>query len=162
MAYLKKFSIVDLNNQRYIDFFNKLKRILCYPLALAYPKFDKTYVLTSDASIDALGTVLSQNGHPIAFSSRTLDRHERNYRAIEKVVLAIIWSVNYFRPYLFCRKYRIQTNHRTLMWLHSLKEPNMKLQRWKIQINEYNFDIEYIVTFLPFKNVYYKSSIIAN
>lgn len=88
------------------------------------------------------GAVLSQNGHPIAFSSRTLNQHERNYSAIEKELLAIVWAIKYFRPYLFGRKFKVQTDHRPL--LNSLKEPNMKLQRWKIQLNEYDFDIEYI------------------
>lgn len=88
------------------------------------------------------GAVLSQNGHPIAFSSRTLNQHERNCSAIEKELLAIVWAIKYFRPYLFGRKFKVQTDHRPL--LNSLKEPNMKLQRWKIQLNEYDFDIEYI------------------
>lgn len=43
-----------------------------------YPKFDKQFVLTTDASNSAIGAVLSQNGHPISYTSRTLNEHERN------------------------------------------------------------------------------------
>lgn len=144
ITYLKKESVIDVEDRRYIDSFAKLKKILCTNPVLVYPNFEKLFVLTTDASNGALGAVLSQNGHPIAYSSRTLNKHERNYSAIEKELLAIVWSVKYFRPYLFGRKFKIQTDHRPLIWLNSLKEPNMKLQRWKIQLNEYDFDIEYI------------------
>lgn len=144
ISYLKKGSTLNINDQNYIDSFNKLKKILCSTPVLAYPDFDRIFVLTTDASNRALGAVLSQNGHPIAFSSRTLNEHECNYSAIEKELLAIVWSVKYFRPYLFGRKFKVQTDHRPLVWLNSLKEPNMKLQRWKIQLNEYDFDVEYI------------------
>lgn len=141
---LKKGSIIDLENPNYIDAFDKLRKILCSSPVLAYPRFDKLFVLTTDASNNALGAVLSQNGHPVSYTSRTLNEHERNYSAIEKELLAIVWSVKYFRPYLFGRKFKIQTDHRPLVWLNSLKEPNVKLQRWKIQLNEYDFEIEYI------------------
>lgn len=102
------------------------------------------FVLTTVASNAALGAVLSQNGHPIAYSSRTLNRHECNYSTIEKELLAIVWATTYFRPYLYGRKFTIQTDHRPLVWLNSLKEPNIKLQRWKIKLNEFDFNIEYI------------------
>lgn len=141
---LKKGAVINVNDQVYIDSFNKLKKILCIDPVLAYPKFDRLFVLTTDASNAALGAVLSQNGHPIAYTSRTLNKHELNYSAIEKELLAIVWAVKYFRPYLFGRKFKVQTDHRPLVWLNSLKEPNIKLQRWKIMLNEYDFDVEYI------------------
>lgn len=141
---LKKGSRINVNDTQYIDSFNKLKKIICTCPVLAYPNFNKIFVLTTDASNAALGAVLSQDGHPIAFASRTLNKHELNYSTIEKELLAIIWATKYFRPYLFGRKFKIQTDHRPLVWLNSLKEPNVKLQRWKIQLNEYDFVIEYI------------------
>lgn len=58
--------------------------------------------------------------------------------------MAIVWSVKYFDTYLYGRKFVIQTDHKPLIWLNSLQFPNMKLQRWKMQLNEYDFDINYI------------------
>lgn len=144
IKYLKKDSRIDTSNQEYIDSFNKLKILISQSPVLAYPDFGKPFVLTTDASNAALGAVLSQDGHPIAYSSRTLDKHECNYSAIEKELLAVVWATRYFRPYLFGRRFKIQTDHRPLVWLNSLKEPNMKLQRWKMRLNEYDFEIEYI------------------
>lgn len=144
IKYLKKDAKIDTKNPEYIDSFNKLKTLVAQSPVLAYPDWDKLFVLTTDASNAALGAVLSQNGHPIAYSSRTLNKHECNYSAIEKELLAIVWATSYFRPYLFGRKFKIQTDHRPLIWLNSLKEPNMKLQRWKIRLNEFDFEIEYI------------------
>ena len=107
ISVLKKGSHIDMNNQHYIDSFNKLKKILCTPSVLSFPNFDKMFVLTTDASNDALDAVLSHGGHPIGFLSRTLNQHELNYSAIEKELLANVWSIKYFRPYLFGRKFKL-------------------------------------------------------
>ncbi|XP_055378909.1 putative actin-fragmin kinase DDB_G0287957 [Condylostylus longicornis] len=62
----------------------------------------------------------------------------------EKELLAIVWATKYFRPYLYGTKFLIRTDHQPLKWLHSLKEPNAKLQRWRIRLNEYDFEIDYV------------------
>lgn len=87
---------------------------------------------------------MSQDNHPVCFASRTLNEHETRYSTIEKELLAIVWATKYFRPYLYGKQFTIRTDHRPLVWLNSLKEPNAKLQRWKIKLGEYNFDIEYV------------------
>lgn len=113
---------------------------------LQYPDFTKPFVLTTDASNIALGAVLSQgrigNDKPICFASRTLSESEINYSTIEKELLAIIWA-KYFRPYLFGRKFQIVTDHRPLTWLMSLKEPKSKLVRWRLKLEEYDYEIIY-------------------
>ncbi|GBP12055.1 Retrovirus-related Pol polyprotein from transposon 297 [Eumeta japonica] len=90
-----------------------------------------------------LPSVPSQNGHPIV-SSRTLNEHELNYSATEKELLAIVWATKYFRPYLYGRRFLINSDHKPLQWLQNLKEPNQKLQRWKIKLNEFDFEIKHI------------------
>ena len=141
---LKKDSKIDLKNPKYIAAFEKLKEIITRDPTLKYPNFNKKFCLTTDASQFAIGAVLSQNGHPIPYASRTLNEHEIKYSTIEKELLAIIWSTKYFRPYLYGVKFLVRTDHRPLVWLSSLKEPNSKLQRWKIKLNEFDFDIEYV------------------
>ena len=111
---------------------------------LAYPDFAKPFTLTTDSSNFALGAVLSQNGHPICFASRTLNEHEIKYSTIEKELLGIVFGTSYFRPYLYGRRFIIQTDHKPLVWLSNLKEPNLKLQRWKLKLDEYNFEVKYI------------------
>ncbi|XP_055383292.1 uncharacterized protein LOC129613316 [Condylostylus longicornis] len=142
--YLKKDKKIDIHNQNYVLSFEKLKELITNYPTLRYPDFKKQFILTTDASNFAIGAVLSQDGHPICFASRTLNEHETRYSAIERELLAIVWATKYFRPYLYGTKFIIRTDHQPLAWLHSLKEPNSKLQRWKIRLNEYEFDIEYL------------------
>lgn len=142
--YLKKGSKINEKDPDYIKSFEDLKTLITSDPILIFPDFNKKFILTTDASNYAIGAVLSQEGHPISFASRTLNDHETNYSTIEKELLAIVWAVKYFRPYLYGRKFSIKTDHRPLVWLGSLKEPNSKLQRWKIKLEEFNYDIEYV------------------
>lgn len=141
---LKKDKRIDINNSEYKEAFNKLKLLITTDPILAYPDYSKKFVLTTDASNYAIGAVLSQENHAICYASRTLNEHECKYSTIEKELLAIVWATKYFRPYLYGRKFVIRTDHKPLQWLHNLKEPNSKLQRWKIKLEEFNFDIEYL------------------
>jgi len=142
--YLKKEQIIDIQNEEYKNAFNKLKMLIASDPILTRPDFNKKFTLTTDASNYALGAVLAQENKPICFASRTLNEHEVNYSAIEKELLAIVWSTKYFRPYLYGRRFTVQTDHKPSVWLESLKEPNMKLQRWKLKLNEYDFEIKHI------------------
>lgn len=141
---LKQNAILDFRSKEFLNSFETLKKLITSEPVLQPPDFNKLFVLTTDASQFAIGSVLSQNGHPICYASRTLSDHEIRYSTIEKEALAVVWSVKRFRIYLYGRKFQIQTDHKPLVWLHNIKEPNMKLQRWKIMLNEYDFDITHI------------------
>ncbi|CAK1601998.1 unnamed protein product [Parnassius mnemosyne] len=62
---------------------------------------------------------------------------------IEKELLAIVWAIKTFRPYLYGRKFTIFTDYRPLAWLNSIKEFNSKLMRWKLRLAEFDYDIVY-------------------
>lgn len=143
---LKKDSKINIDD-KYISAFNTCKNLLINSPILQYPDFSQKFILTTDASNIALGGVLSQGSigsdKPIAFASRTLNESEQKYSTIEKELLAIVWACKYFRPYLFGRKFTIYTDHRPLVWLFNLKEPNSKLVRWRLKLEEYDYDITY-------------------
>jgi hypothetical protein len=141
---LKKGAKINANDINYISAFEKLKFLIMSDPILIYPNFEKPFSLTTDASNIALGAVLSQDHKPVCYASRTLNDHELNYSAIEKELLAIVWATKYFRSYLFGRKFQILSDHRPLVWLENIKEPNMKLQRWKIRLNEFDYQIKYV------------------
>uniref|UniRef100_A0A0A9X844 Retrovirus-related Pol polyprotein from transposon 17.6 n=2 Tax=Lygus hesperus TaxID=30085 RepID=A0A0A9X844_LYGHE len=102
---LKKDAVINHNDPEYQNCFETCKTLLCNDPILQYPDFSKPFHLTTDASNVALGAVLSQttNGAdlPIAYASRTLNDSEQKYSPIEKELLAIVYAVGYFRPYLF-------------------------------------------------------------
>jgi len=141
---LKKGAKVDLTAE-YIDAFEKCKHVLTNHPILQYPDFNKPFLLTTDASNVGISAILSQgpvgSDKPIAFASRTLSNTERRYSTIEKELLAIVFGTKYFRPYLYGQKFAIYTDHRPLIWLDGLKEPNAKLMRWKIKLQEFDYKI---------------------
>lgn len=101
----------------------------------------------TDASLNALGAVLQQNGHPICFASRTLNDNDRNYSATEKELLAIVWATNYFRPYLYGVKFEILSDHQPLRWLFvksQSRELNPRLYRWIIKLSDFNLTVNYL------------------
>ena len=147
LKYLKKNTTINLNDPSYISAFEKLKEIITTHPILRYPNFNKKFKLLTDASNLAIGAVLSQEGHPVCYASRTLNDHEKNYSTIEKELLALVWGTKYYRPYLFGTEFDLQTDHQPIKWLHAKytgKDINPRLQRWLIQLGEYNFKLEYI------------------
>lgn len=145
--YLKKGVKINTRDPMYVEAFEKLKSLISTHPILRFPNFEKQFTLTTDASNYALGAVLSQEGHPVCFASRTLNNHERNYSATDKEFLAIIWSVNYFRPYLYGRKFKIRTDHQPIKYLQAKykgKDLSPRHQRWLLKLGEYDCEIEYL------------------
>lgn len=115
---------------------------------MQYPRFDKEFILSTDASGKGLGAVLSQKDEtgkdrPICFASRTLNEAEQKYGATELELLAIVWSIRKFRNYLLGRKFTLVTDCRPLKWLYSLKDPQSRLFRYKAEIENYEFTVVY-------------------
>jgi len=145
---LRKNSKIEHTNE-FINSVNKIKDILTNRPILQYPDFYKPFIVTTDASNFALGAVLSQKNDkgqdlPISYISRTLNQSETNYSTIEKELLGIVWACKMFRPYLYGNKFTLKTDHKPLTWLFSLKDPQSKLVRWRLKLEEYDYEIEYI------------------
>ena len=103
------------------------------------------FQLTTDASGRAIGAVLANsNKRPIAYASRALNKAELNYSTIKKELLAIVWAVKHFRPYLFGRRFIVHTDHRPLKYLFALTEPSSRLTKFRLTLEEYQFEVEYI------------------
>ncbi|XP_055640426.1 uncharacterized protein LOC129777879 [Toxorhynchites rutilus septentrionalis] len=131
----------------FVDAFERCRNILTSSDILQYPNFDKPFILTTDASNFAVGAVLSQgqigSDKPIAFASRTLNKSEENYSAIEKELLAIVWACKYFRPYLYGRKFTLYTDHKPLTYSLNLKNSNSRLIHWRLYLEEFDYEIKY-------------------
>lgn len=128
--------------------FQYLKNSLIKSPILQYPDFEKQFCITTDASNISCGAILSQeyNGIqlPVNFASRTFTKGEQNKSVIERELAAIHWAIQYFKPYIFGNKFLIKTDHRPLTYLFSMKNPSSKLCRMRLDLEEYDFEIEYI------------------
>jgi len=127
--------------------FLELKQLLSQQPILQYPDFSRPFIVTTDASNVAVGAILSQgkvgSDLPIAYVSRTLNKAEKNYNTTEKELLAIVWAVKQFRPYLFGRRFTVVTDHKPLTWLFNVKDPGARLVRWRLQLEEHDYEITY-------------------
>ena len=116
--------------------FKELKMLLSSSPILLSPDFERPFVVQTDASDCGVAAVLSQldgkdDEHPVAFFSRKLLPREQRYSTIEKECLAIKLGIQAFRFYLLGRPFVVQTDHRSLEWLHRLKDSNARLTRWE-------------------------------
>ena len=126
--------------------FQELKRLLCSTPVLASLDFEKPFILQTDASEYGVGAVLSQRDeaggdHPIAYFSRKLLPREVRYSTVEKECLAITLGMETFRVYLLGRKFTVETDHRSFVWLNKLKESNSRLTRWSLALQPYQYTV---------------------
>eukprot|EP00731_Ephydatia_muelleri_P015791 Em0009g215a len=94
--------------------FLQLKERLVTSPILGYPVFNQPFMVDTDASGEGLGAVLSQyvSGveRVIAFASRSLSKAERKYCATRREMLALVWAIKHFRPYLYGRRFTVRTD----------------------------------------------------
>ena len=127
--------------------FEALRERLLTPPVLAYPDFNKPFLLFTDASDYAVGMVLAQvhdnKETVIAYGGRAMNKHERNYGITEKEALAVLQGIRQFDPYLRHSKFKIITDHSSLIWLFSHKQPTGRLARWIMALQQYDYTVEY-------------------
>ena len=128
------------------DAFHSLKQKLISPTVLAFPDHSKPFILDSDASDGGIGGVLSQKQDDelervIAYGSRVLSKTERNYCVTRRELLAAVYFIEQFRPYLLGRHFTLRSDHGSLTWLRNFKEPEGQLARWIEKLEEYSFSI---------------------
>ena len=123
--------------------FDELKRIVTSAPCLKLPDFSKEFEAVTDASGTALGGVLVQEGRPIAFTSRKLKSYEGNYATHDLELLAVIHALKIWRHYLLGRRFKLVTDHKSLKWIFTQPNLNMRQRRWIEILHEYDFDIIY-------------------
>lgn len=127
--------------------FMKLKNALTTSPVLKQASDDLPFAIKTDASQYAIGAALVQgegdNEHPVEYASRLLTQAERNYSVTEKEALAIVWAISKFRGYIEGTKFITITDHQPLKWLMNLKTPTGRLARWALQLQPYEFKIQY-------------------
>ncbi|GJS63069.1 putative nucleotidyltransferase, ribonuclease H [Tanacetum coccineum] len=123
--------------------FQLLKQKLCSVPILALPKGSKNFVIYCDASHKGLGTVLMQREKVIAYASRQLKIHEKNYTTHDLELGAVVFSLKIWRHYLYGTKCVVFTDHKSLHHILDQKEMNMRQRRWLEPLSDYDCEIRY-------------------
>ncbi|KAL7838997.1 hypothetical protein SRHO_G00256550 [Serrasalmus rhombeus] len=132
------------------DAFKTLKHALTSPPILAFPNLSAPFLLYTDASLHAIGSVLSQRvagkEHVIAYASHTLSVSERKWSTFDRELYAIVWSVRHFRHYLAFHPFTIITDHKPLVGLKKLpldQDPTGRRARWAVELDLHNWTVVY-------------------
>ena len=139
-------------NDEALQAFNELKSALCSEPVVAYPRKDRPYALIVDAatgngtSEGGVGAILCQqdkqgNYCVIAYASRALVKHEKNYTPFLLEMMAAVWAMEHFDTYLRGRKFTLFTDHRPLEKLATVHKKT--LNRLQEAMLLYDFKITY-------------------
>ncbi|GJZ88198.1 putative reverse transcriptase domain-containing protein [Tanacetum coccineum] len=123
--------------------FQLLKEKLCSAHILALPEGAENFIVYCDASHKGLGAVLMQNEKVIAYASRQLKIHEKNYTTHDLVLGAVVFALNIWRHYLYKTKCTEFTDHKSLQHILDQKELNMRQRRWLELLSDYDCKIRY-------------------
>ncbi|KAL2246590.1 UNVERIFIED_CONTAM: Transposon Tf2-12 polyprotein [Sesamum indicum] len=123
--------------------FDDLKRAMMTDPVLALPDMSKPFLVETDASDFALGGVLMQDGHPVAFESRKLKDAERRYSVHEKELLAVVHCVRLWRHYLLGSPFVVRTDNTAVSHFMSQPKLTSRQARWQELLSEFHFVLEY-------------------
>jgi hypothetical protein len=123
--------------------FFTLKKILITAPVLAQPDIDKPFDVYCNASVTGIGSVLMQDGHAIAYASRQLQCHEEHYPTHDLEVLAVVHALKVWRHYLLGNLVHIYTYHKSLKYLFTQPDLNMRQRRWLELIKDYELEVHY-------------------
>jgi hypothetical protein len=108
----------------------------------------KPYILTCDASDIGIGALLEQEGehgpHPVAFASRKPSSSENNYPMHERELIAIVYELKQWRPYLHGSRFVIKTDHHPLRYLDTQSNLSKRQMRWMETLQECDYEIVYV------------------
>ncbi|GKD51622.1 putative reverse transcriptase domain-containing protein [Tanacetum coccineum] len=123
--------------------FQTLKDKLCSAPILALPQGAENFIVYCDASHKGLGAVLMQNEKVIAYASRQLKIHEKNYTTHDLELGAVVFALKIWRHYLYGTKCTVFTDHKSLQHILDQKELNMRQRRWLELLSDYDCEIRY-------------------
>ena len=123
--------------------FQTLKEKLKSAPVLTLPEGNEGFEVYSDASYEGLGCVLMQYKRVVAYASRQLKKHELNYPTHDLELAAVIFALKTWRHYLYGATCQIFTDHKSLKYLFTQKELNLRQRRWMELLKDYDCTIDY-------------------
>jgi hypothetical protein len=123
--------------------FLTLKKLLTTAPLLAQPDIEKPFDVYCDASGMGIGWVLMQDGRAIAYALRQLRRHEEYYPTHDLELLTVVHTLKVSRHYLLGNLVHTYTDHKSLKYLFTQPDLNMRQRRWLELIKDYELDVHY-------------------
>ncbi|GJT90765.1 putative reverse transcriptase domain-containing protein [Tanacetum coccineum] len=123
--------------------FQTLKQKLCSAPILALPEGTKDFVVYCNVSLKGYGAVLMQQEKVIVYASRQLKVHEENYTTHDLELGAVVFALRLWRHYLYRTKYVVFTDHKSLQYILSQKELDMRQCRWIELLGDYDCEIRH-------------------
>jgi hypothetical protein len=127
--------------QKCQEAFEALKEKLTTMPILVLPNVHKPFSVYCDSCYTSLGCVLMQEGRVVAYSSRQLKVHEKNYPIHGLELAAVVLALKTWRHYLYGQKCDVYTDHKSLKYIFTQSELNMRQRRWLIK--DYELEIHY-------------------
>jgi hypothetical protein len=123
--------------------FKHLKKLLTTSPVLAQPDTTKPFDVYCDASGTGLGGVLMQEGRVISYSSRQLRHHEKRYPTHDLELAAVVMALQTWHHYLLGNVVHIYTEHKSLKYIFTQPDLNMRQWRWLELIKDYELEVHY-------------------
>jgi hypothetical protein len=123
--------------------FQDLKKRLTTALVLVMPDMEKPFSIYCDASVQGLGCVLMQDGHVVAYASRRLRKHEVNYSTHDLELAAVVHALTIWRHYLMGKRCKLYMDHKSLKYIFTQLNLNLRQRRWLELIKDYALGINY-------------------
>nr|GEW57866.1 DNA/RNA polymerases superfamily protein [Tanacetum cinerariifolium] len=131
-------SIRQTNTETSTEFMQRFLRLAGFLGAAA-----GGFQIYSDASKKGLGCVLMQHGKVIAYASRQLKPYEVNYPTHDLELVAVVFALKIWRHYLYGESCDIFTDHKSLKYIFTQRELNMRQRRWLELLKDYDPKIQY-------------------
>nr|GEW33387.1 putative reverse transcriptase domain-containing protein [Tanacetum cinerariifolium] len=123
--------------------FRLIKQKLCSAPILALPEGSEDFVVYCDASHKGLEAVLMKREKVIAYASRQLKVHERNYTIHDLELGSVVFALKIWRHYLYGTRCTVFTDHKSLQHILHQKDLNMRQRHWLELLSDYDCDIHY-------------------
>jgi hypothetical protein len=125
------------------DSFEELKKRLTSSPVLVLPDLTKKFDIYCDASRQGLGCVLMQEGQVVCYASRQLRKHEENYPTHDLKLAAVVHVLKIWRHYLIGHRCEIYSDHKSLKYIFTQNDLNLRQRRWLELIKDYDLGINY-------------------
>ena len=123
--------------------FQELKRRLTSALILMVLERGPMYIVYCDDSKGGLGCGLMQSKRVVAYGSRQMKNHERNYPTHDMELTAIVFALKIWRYYLYGEKFKVFSDHKSLKYIFTQRDLNMRQRRWMEYLEDYDFTLHY-------------------